>query len=179
MKSLAVADRYGWSRYVAHQVSYSLAVRDYEWELMPLGLDQGVGTVVWSPLAGSALTGKVRRGQPLPADSRTGQLGGLAASAERIYVIVDALDAVAAETGLAVSQVALAWVLERPGISSVVIGARNEEQLRQNLAAVDVCLDVEHVRRLDRASAVTAPFPFSHQQIFPQFAPGPWNAWRG
>ena len=97
MKSLAVAERHGWPRYVAHQVYYSLVGRDYEWELMPLGIDQGVGALVWSPLGWGRLTGKIRRGQPLPAGSRlhaTAQFGP-PVDDERLYRVVDALDAVA------------------------------------------------------------------------------------
>jgi aryl-alcohol dehydrogenase-like predicted oxidoreductase len=126
MKSLAVADRYGYPRYVAHQAYYSLIGRDYEWELMPLGLDQGVGAVVWSPLGWGRLTGKLRRGQPLPATSRlhvTADKGPQVAD-EHLYRVVDALDAVAQETGKTVPQIALNWLLRRPTVSTVVIGAR-------------------------------------------------------
>ena len=137
MKSLEVADRYGWARYVGHQVYYSLISREYEWELMPLGLDQGVGALIWSPLGWGRLTGKVRRGQPLPAVSRlhkTAEMGPPVAD-EHLYNVVDALDAVAKETGKTVPQVALNWLLQRPTVSTVIFGARNEEQLRQNLQA--------------------------------------------
>src|SRR6202020_1231912 len=137
MKSLSVSERYGWSRYVGHQAYYSLVGRDYEWELMPLALDQGVGTLVWSPLGWGRLTGKIRRGQPLPETSRLHKAAeqGPQMDDEYLYDVVDALDAVAKETGRSVPQVALNWLLQRPTISSVVIGAGNEEQLRQNLAS--------------------------------------------
>jgi aryl-alcohol dehydrogenase-like predicted oxidoreductase len=161
MKSLAVAERYGYPRYVAHQVYYSLVGRDYEWELLPLGRDQGVGAVVWSPLGWGRLTGKVRRGQPLPERSRlhaTAELGPPVED-EHLFGVVDALDEVAKETGKAVPQIAIAWLLQRPTVSSVIIGARDEEQLRQNLAAVGWTLTPDQMARLDAASARTAPYP--------------------
>lgn len=139
MKSLAVADRYGWTRFVAHQVYYSLIGREYEWELMPLGLDQKVGALVWSPLGWGRLTGKVRRGQPLPEVSRLHKTAdaGPPVADEFLYSVVDALDVCAAEVGKTVPQIALNWLLQRPTVSSVIIGARDEEQLRQNLAAAE------------------------------------------
>lgn len=153
MKSLAIAERHGWSRYVAHQAYYSLIGRDYEWELMPLGLDQGVGAVVWSPLGWGRLTGKIRRGQPLPDNSRlhvTADMGPPVQD-EYVYRVVDALDEIAAETGKTVPQIALNWLLQRPTVATVVIGARNEEQLKQNLGAVGWNLTPEQVARLDAA----------------------------
>lgn len=166
MKSLAVADRYGYPRYVANQTYYSLVGRDYEWELMPLGLDQGVGAVVWSPLGWGRLTGKIRRGQPLPSTSRlhaTAEIGPPVAD-EHVYRVVDALDEIAAETGKTVPQIALNWLLQRPTVSSVIIGARNEEQLKQNLGAVGWTLTKEQVAKLDAASAVTLSYPYWHQR---------------
>ena len=162
MKSLAAADRHGWPRYVAHQAYYSLVGRDYEWELMPLALDQGVGAVVWSPLGWGRLTGKIRRGSPPPEGSRlheTAQFGP-PVDDERLYRVVDALDAVAAETGRTVPQVAINWLLRRPSVSTVVIGARNEAQLRDNLGAVGWELTPEQVARLDAASAAEPPYPY-------------------
>jgi aryl-alcohol dehydrogenase-like predicted oxidoreductase len=166
MKSLAVSERYGWARYVAHQAYYSLVGRDYEWELMPLALDQRIGTLVWSPLGWARLTGKIRRGQPLPEVTRlpkTAESGPPVAD-EYVYRVVDAIDEVAKETGKSVPQIALNWLLQRPTISSVIIGARNEEQLRQNLGAVGWNLSAEHVKKLDAASAVTLPYPYWHQR---------------
>ncbi|GAB2542258.1 aldo/keto reductase [Nocardia heshunensis] len=162
MKSLAAADKHGFPRYVAHQVYYSLVGRDYEWELMPLGLDQGVGAVVWSPLGWGRLTGKIRRGQPLPEGSRlhTTAEAGPPVDDERLYDIVDVLDELAAETGRTVPQLALNWLLQRPTVATVIVGARNEEQLRQNLGAVGWSLDAEQLARLDKASAVTPPYPY-------------------
>ena len=162
MKSLAVADRRGYSRYVANQTYYSLIGRDYEWELMPLGQDQGVGAVVWSPLGWGRLTGKIRRGQPLPAQSRLHDTAQFAPPVddERLFRVIDALEAVAAETGKQVPQVALNWLLQRPTVSTVLIGARNETQLRQNLGAVGWNLTAQQVRTLDEASAVEPPYPY-------------------
>ncbi|TPG44961.1 aldo/keto reductase [Rhodanobacter glycinis] len=162
MKSQAAADRHGYSRFVANQTYYSLIGRDYEWELMPLGLDQGVGAVVWSPLGWGRLTGKIRRGQPWPEGSRLHDTAGFAPPVEegRLYRVVDALDAIAAETGRSVPQVALNWLLQRPTVSTVLIGARNEAQLRQNLDAIGWNLTRDQVARLDTASAVTPPYPY-------------------
>ena len=173
MKSLAVSERYGWSPYVAHQAYYSLVSREYEWELMPLAADQGVGTVVWSPLAGGALSGKVRRGQPLPEGTRVSQLGlERAGDIERLFSIVDALEAIARETGKTVSQVALNWVLHRPTVASVVIGARTEAQLRENLAAADWRLDASHVATLDQVSDRRPIYPYWHQRLQPRLRRG-------
>jgi aryl-alcohol dehydrogenase-like predicted oxidoreductase len=166
MKSLAVADRYGWTRFVAHQVYYSLLSREYEWELMPLGLDQKVGALIWSPLGWGRLTGKLRRGQPLPKQSRLHKTAeaGPQIPEEHLYNVVDAIDKVAAETGKTVPQVALNWLLQRPTVSSVIVGARNEEQLRQNLAAEGWNLTAEQVAALDKASAVEPIYPYWHQR---------------
>jgi aryl-alcohol dehydrogenase-like predicted oxidoreductase len=168
MKSLAVADRYGWTRFVAQQVYYSLIGRDYEWELMPLGLDQNVGALAWSPLGWGRLTGKIRRGQPLPGVSRLHKTAddGPQVDDEYVYKVVDALDALAAETGKTVPQVALNWLLQRPTVSSVIVGARNEEQLRQNLGAVGWNLSKDQVAALDGASERQLAYPYWHQRKF-------------
>src|SRR3954468_16984063 len=166
MKSLAASDRRGWSRYVAHQAYYSLIGRDFEWELMPLGHDQGVGTLVWSPLGWGRLTGKIRRTQPPPAVSRlpkTGAFGPQVAD-DHLYRVVDALDEVSRETGRSVPQIALNWLIGRPTISSVIVGARNEEQLRDNLGAVGWSLPAEQRAKLDAASALPLPYPYWHQR---------------
>ncbi len=175
MKSLDVSERYGWSRYVAHQAYYSLIGREYEWELMPLGLDQGVGCVVWSPLGWGRLTGKVRRNQPLPEVSRLHKTSdyGPPANDEYLFKVVDALDEVAKETGRTVPQVALNWLLQRPTVANVIIGARNEEQLRQNLGAVGWNLTPNQVAKLDAASAVTLVYPYWHQRQFAERNPPP------
>jgi len=177
MKSLSVSERYGWSKYVAQQAYYSLVNRDFEWELMPLAIDQNMGTIVWSPLASGMLSGKYRRNQPLPADSRVAQ-GGSPVPAEtvdneRLYNIVDQLDAVAAETGKTVAQVALNWLLQRPTISNIIIGARNEAQLQQNLAAVGWNLTVEQLKKLDEVSGILPPYPYWHQRQFPMLNAAP------
>ncbi|MCA6099655.1 aldo/keto reductase [Bradyrhizobium australafricanum] len=172
MKSLGVAERHGWPRYVAHQVYYSLVGRDYESELMPLALDQGVGALVWSPLGWGRLTGKIRRGRPLPTNSRlheTAQFGP-PVDDEKLYAIVDALDVVATETGRSVPQIAIAWLLARPSVSSVIIGARDEAQLRDNLGAVGWSLSPDQIARLDRASAVMPAYPYYPYRIQEGFA---------
>ena len=173
MKSLAVAEKYNLPRYVANQTYYSLIGRDYEWELMPLGVEQGVGAVVWSPLGWGRLTGKIRRGQPLPAGSRlhkTAEMGPPVPD-EHVYNVVDAIDEVAEETGKTVPQIALNWLLQRPTVSNVIVGARNEEQLRANLGAVGWNLTPEQVAKLDRASTVTLPYPYWHQRGFTERNP--------
>lgn len=175
MKSLSAADRHGYSRYVANQAYYSLIGRDYEWELMPLGLDQGIGAMVWSPLGWGRLTGKIRRGQPLPKTSRLHATAdaGPPVSDDYVYKVVDALDEVAAETGKTVPQIALNWLLQRPTVSSVIIGARNEEQLKQNLGSVGWALTKEQVAKLDAASDVTLAYPYWHQRFFTERNPAP------
>jgi aryl-alcohol dehydrogenase-like predicted oxidoreductase len=177
MKSLAVADRYDLTRYVAHQAYYSLIGRDYEWELMPLGLDQKVSAVVWSPLGWGRLTGKIRRGQPMPQTSRLRSKNvvdiGPPVADEYLYRVVEALDAVARETGKTVPQIALNWLLQRPTVANVIVGARDEEQLRQNLGAVGWNLTADQVARLDAASAVTPAYPYWHQRGFAERNPPP------
>ena len=180
MKSLAVAERYGWTRYVAHQAYYSLVGREYEWELMPLALDQGVGCVVWSPLGWGRLTGRIRRGQPLPTASRlqssVATSAGPQVSEEYLFKVVDALDEVAAETGKTIPQIALNWLLQRPSIATVIIGARDERQLRDNLGAVGWSLTAEQVSKLDQASAVPRIYPYWHQAGFSERNPFPTGA---
>ncbi|MFG1704313.1 aldo/keto reductase [Nonomuraea sp. M3C6] len=176
MKSLATSERYGYPRYVAHQVYYSLVGRDYEWELLPLGLDQGVGALVWSPLGWGRLTGRIRRGHPLPEGSRLHRTAafGPPVDDEHLYTVVDALDEIAKETGRSVPQVALNWLLQRPTVSSVIIGARNEEQLRENLGAIGWHLTRDQVARLDAVSTTTAAypyFPYRRQEGFARLNP--------
>ncbi|WP_075736803.1 aldo/keto reductase [Streptomyces acidiscabies] len=176
MKSLAAADRHGRTRYVAQQVYYSLIGRDYEWDLMPLGLDQGLGAVVWSPLGWGRLTGKVRRGRPLPQQSRLHRTAdyGPPVEDEHLYRVVDALDETAQETGRTIPQVAINWLLRRPTVSSVIIGARDERQLRENLGALGWELTPEQMARLDGVSARTAPyphFPYQRQEGFARLNP--------
>ena len=175
MKSLAAAKQYGYPRYVVNQTYYSLIGRDYEWELMPLGLDQGVGAAVWSPLGWGRLTGKLRRGAPPPEVSRlpTTAAFGPPVDDEYLYRVVDALDEIAAETGKTVPQIALNWVLQRPTVSTVIVGARNEEQLKQNLGAVGWNLTAEQVAKLDAASERTLAYPYWHQRQFVERNPAP------
>ena len=175
MKSLATSERYGLGRYVAYQGYYSLIGRDYEWELMPLALDQGLGTMVWSPLGWGRLTGKIRRGQA-PAEGRIKLGGGKVGPQvddERLYTVVDALDAIARETGRTVPQVALNWLLQRPSVANVVIGARNEQQLRDNLGAIGWNLSPAQVATLDAASRPTPGYPHWHQLDFVERNPRP------
>ncbi len=168
MKSLAISERYGWTRYIAHQAYYSLIGRDYEWELMPLGVSEGVSAVVWSPLGWGRLTGKIRRGAPLPETSRlrfqASNDAGPPVADEHLYRVVDALDVVAKETGKTIPQIALNWLLQRPTVATVVVGARDEAQLRQNLGAVGWNLTPAQVKTLDDASAVTPSYPTWHQR---------------
>jgi aryl-alcohol dehydrogenase-like predicted oxidoreductase len=176
MKSLAAAEKHGWTRYVANQVYYSLIGRDYEWDLMPLGQDQGLGALVWSPLGWGRLTGKVSRGKPIPEGSRLHETAdfGPPVEDELLYRVVDALQETSKETNKSVPQVAINWLTSRPTVSSVIIGARNEEQLRQNLAAVGWSLTEDQIARLDVASAVTAPyphFPYRRQEGFARLNP--------
>jgi len=175
MKSLAASEKHSLNRYVSYQGYYSLINREYEWELMPLGLDQGLGLMVWSPLGWGRLTGKIRRGQKLTEGriAKGGAAGGPEVDEEHLYKVVDALDVVAAETGKTVPQVALNWLLQRPTVSTLVFGARNEEQLRQNLAAVGWNLTPAQVAKLDAASHKTAIYPYWHQQGFDERNPKP------
>lgn len=176
MKALAVADRHGWPRVIAHQVYYSLIGRAYEADLMPLAADQGVGALVWSPLGWGRLTGKIRRSAPIPAGSRLHETAAFAPPVEDelLYRVVDVLDAIAGETGKTVPQIALNWLIGRPTVSSVIIGARNEEQLRQNLGAIGWSLTAEQVARLDAASDVMPPYPhapYRQQEGFARLNP--------
>jgi aryl-alcohol dehydrogenase-like predicted oxidoreductase len=175
MKSLAISDRYGWTKYVAHQAYYSLVGREFEWELMPLGLDQKVATIVWSPLGWARLTGKIRRSHPVPEVSRLHATAdyGPPVDNEYLYRVVDALDEVAKETGKRVPVIALNWLLQRPTVANVVIGARNEEQLRQNLESVGWKLTPQQIAKLDKASETTPIYPYWHQRQFSERNPLP------
>jgi aryl-alcohol dehydrogenase-like predicted oxidoreductase len=175
MKSLSISERYGLSRYIAYQGYYSLIGRDYEDELMPLGIDQRIGLMVWSPLGWGRLTGKIRRGQPLPEGriKTGGAEGGPPVDNEYLFKVVDAMDEVAKETGKTIPQIALNWLLQRPTVVNIVIGARNAEQLKQNLGALGWNLTKEQVAKLDAASQKTAPYPYWHQRGFPELIPIP------
>jgi aryl-alcohol dehydrogenase-like predicted oxidoreductase len=178
MKSLAVAEQHGHPRYIAHQVYYSLVGRDYEWELMPLGREEGVGALVWSPLGWGRLTGKIQRGRPLPAGSRLHQTADFGPPVDdaHLFNVTDVLGAIAKETGKTVPQIAINWLLQRPTVSSVIIGARNEAQLKDNLGAVGWSLSPEQMKRLDAASATTPAypyFPYYRQEGFARLNPPP------
>ena len=177
MKSLAISDQRHLTRYVAHQAYYSLVGREYEWELMPLALDQKIGTVVWSPLGWGRLTGKIRRGQPMPAISRLNTKIardlGPPISDDLLYRVVDALDVITDETGKTVPQTALNWLLQRPSVATVIVGARNEDQLRDNLGAVGWTLMSDHMAALDKASTTTPVYPYWHQRGFADRNPPP------
>lgn len=175
MKSLAVSEKYGLARHVAHQAYYSLVGRDYEWELMPLGQDQGVGAMVWSPLGWGRLSGKYRRSEPIGPDARAVKNGDSAPQVpeDYLYDVMDVLDELAAETGKTVPQIALNWVASRPTVSSIIMGARNEEQLRANLGAVGWSLDKDQIARLDAVSKRPLAYPYWHQTGFGQRNPFP------
>jgi aryl-alcohol dehydrogenase-like predicted oxidoreductase len=174
-KSIDISERYGWARYVAHQVYYSLIGRDYEWELLPQAYSEGLGAMIWSPLGWGRLTGKIRRGQPIPKVSRlqAGGEGGPLVADDYLYKVVDALDAVAGETGKSVPQIALNWLLRKPTVASVIIGARNEQQLRDNLLAASFTLSSEQVAKLDEASSPQVAYPYWHQRQFQNLNPLP------
>ncbi|MBX3362280.1 MAG: aldo/keto reductase [Phycisphaeraceae bacterium] len=177
MKSLAYSEKHGLARYVAHQAYYSLIGRDYEWELMPLALDQGVGCVVWSPLGWGRLTGKIRRGSPLPADSRLNSKlvvdNGPQPDQEYLYTVVDALESVAKEVGKTVPQVAINWLVQRPTVANIILGARNEKQLKDNLGSVGWNLTPAQVATLDAASERIPAYPYWHQRGFQERNPKP------
>ena len=175
MKALSISERNGWAKYVAHQVYYSLVGRDYECELMPLAIDQKIGALVWSPLGWGRLTGKLRRGQPPPKESRLPVTSdkGPPVSEAYLHTVVDAIDAVARETGKTVAQIALNWLLRKPTVSTLIIGARNEEQLKQNIGAEGWRLTPDQVERLDQASASFIPYPYWHQRQFTDMNPLP------
>lgn len=177
MKSLAVSERYGWNKYIAHQAYYSIIGREFEWELMPLAVDQKIGTIVWSPLGWGRLTGKLRRGQAMPENTRLKGIPGTGPEVpeDYLYKVVDAIDEIAKETGKTITQVALNWLLQRPTISSIIIGARNEEQLKQNLGAVGWNLTPEQIARLDAASAQRPVYPYWHQRQNLKLNPIPTN----
>jgi aryl-alcohol dehydrogenase-like predicted oxidoreductase len=177
MKSLSISERYGWSKYIAHQAYYSLVNRDFEWELMPLAIDQKIGTIVWSPLASGMLSGKYRRNRPIPQDARVAQGGspvpGEVIDNERLYKIIDRLDEISNETGKTIAQISINWLLQRPTVSNIIFGARNEEQLKQNLDAVGWNLTVDQVKSLDYASETFPVYPYWHQRQFPMLNAAP------
>jgi aryl-alcohol dehydrogenase-like predicted oxidoreductase len=168
MKSNAVAERYGYARHVAHQVYYSLLNRDYEWDLMQLGRDEGIGAVIWSPFGWGKLTGMIRRGQPAKPGMRAHDIAGTGPlyEEERLFRIIDALDGIAKETGKTIAQIALNWLLQRPTVATLIIGARNENQLIENIGAIGWSLTPAQVAVLDAASDVPPAYPVWHQRGF-------------
>ncbi|RPE47798.1 hypothetical protein EC846_0278 [Acinetobacter sp. BIGb0102] len=162
MKAQAIAEQYGYEKFVVNQVYYSLIGRDYEWELMPLNDDQQMGAVVWSPLGWGRLTGKFDRENPIPAESRLHDTAQFAppVNEEHLYRVIDALKQIAQETGYSIPQIALNWLLQRPTVASVLIGARNQTQLQENLKAKDIQLSAEQIMQLNQASAVYPPYPY-------------------
>lgn len=162
MKSQAVAERYGYQKFVANQAYYSLVGRDYEWELMPVGMDQGLGAIVWSPLGWGRLTGKIRRDQPIPVQSRLHATKQFAppVSDAHLYDVVDVLQQISKQTGKTVAQIAINWILSRPSVASVLIGARNEQQLLDNIGALGWSLNTSQLKTLDEVSKVAIPYPY-------------------
>jgi aryl-alcohol dehydrogenase-like predicted oxidoreductase len=167
MKAHAVSDRLGLNRYISQQINYSLLARDAEHDLVPIALGEKTGIMVWSPLQGGLLSGKFRRGQEKPSESRLNTLDvSGTVDFDRLYQIVDALEEIAKERSVSISQVALNWVTRKPGVDNVIIGARNEQQLRDNLAAASWTLTDAEVIRLDELSSTPLPYPYWHQQKF-------------
>jgi aryl-alcohol dehydrogenase-like predicted oxidoreductase len=167
MKALAAADRAGSTRFVSQQIHYTLEAREAEYELIPISLDQGLGVLVWSPLAGGLLSGKYRRGQGQPEGGRN-----FAAWKEppirdeaRLYDIIDLLVQIGEEHSVSAAEVALAWLLRRPAVASVVIGATTEEQLSTNLKAVELHLTDADMERLNAASKLPLLYPYWHQAL--------------
>lgn len=167
MKALAISDKRGYQPFISQQVYYSLLARELENELVPLSLDQNVGMLIWSPLAFGLLSGKYRRGKPQPAGTRLANWDTPGSvDFEKVYDIVDLLEVIAKERNKTIPQVALNWLLRRPSVTSIIIGARNEEQLKDNLGAVGWALTEEEVKRLDEASKMVSPYPYWHQLLW-------------
>jgi aryl-alcohol dehydrogenase-like predicted oxidoreductase len=178
MKSLAAADRAGGTRFVTQQIHYTLEAREAEYELLPISVDQGLGVMVWSPLAAGLLTGKHRRGQPTPEGTRqfAGWTEPVIRDEEKLWRIVDVLVAIGQDRGVSAAQVALAWLLGRPAIASLVVGGRSEAQFQDSLAAVHLKLSEEEVQRLNDVSRVPLIYPYWHQNQFakPRFSEADW-----
>ncbi len=176
MKSLATSEKHGLARHVVYQGYYSLIGREYEWELMPLGLDQNLALMVWSPLGWGRLTGKIRRDKNESSRiAKGGETGGPQVDDEYLYTVVDALDVVAKDTGKTIAQVALNWLQQRPTVANIVVGARTEEQLKQNIGAIGWKLSSAHMELLDKASTRPKTYPYWHQMAFDERNPKPVN----
>jgi aryl-alcohol dehydrogenase-like predicted oxidoreductase len=171
MKALAAADRRGYERFVAEQIYYSLEARDAEYELVPVALDQGLGILVWSPLAGGLLSGKFRRDADQPEESRhlTDWNEPPVRNEDRLYDTVEVLVDVAKAHDVSPAQVALAWLLNRPGVTSLVIGARTDEQLADNLKSADLVLSSEERATLEQVSRPDLIYPHWHQAAGDRF----------
>lgn len=165
MKALAVSERHHYARFVSQQIYYSLQAREAEYELVPISIDQGLGILIWSPLAGGLLSGKYRRGQEGPEGSR--HFGGWGEppihNEDKLYDTIDVVVEISKAHGVSAAQVALAYLLGRPGVTSIVIGARTEAQLADNLAAANLKLTPEERQRLDQVSAPVLLYPYWHQ----------------
>ena len=165
MKALSISEREHLERYVSQQVYYSLVARELENELVPLALDQGIGSLIWSPLSGGFLSGKFRRGQAGPEDARRPQRGDPGTiDEEQGYDILDVLEEIAQAHNASIAQAALNWLLQKPGVTSVLIGARREEQLVDNLKAASWKMTLDEVKRLDEISAKPPIYPYWHQR---------------
>ena len=165
MKALGVAEREGLGRFCSQQIHYTLQAREAEYELLPIAIDQGLGVLVWSPLAGGLLSGKYRRGAPGPEGSRllSGWDEPPVRDQDKLYDIVDVLVEVAAARGASPAEVALAWLLERPAVTSVIVGARTSEQLTDNLGAAALSLTADELARLEQVSRPPLLYPYWHQ----------------
>ncbi|HEX3008473.1 MAG TPA: aldo/keto reductase [Bacteroidales bacterium] len=168
MKSLAISEKYGWNKYIAHQVYYSLINREYEWELMPLAKDQNIGAIIWSPLSAGRLGGRFGRNKPYPPETRLAKGGSpvpdKVVSNDILYNVLDVLGEIEEETGKTVAQISINWLLQRPTVANVIIGARNEEQLKENLGSIGWNLSTDQIKRLDAASNTPTIYPYWHQR---------------
>ena len=164
-KTMYEARLAGWIQPIAHQIHYALVCRDAEHELLPAALDQGVGTMVWSPLSSGLLSGKYRRDVPEPAGTRIDNWGiPPRPNADKLYAVVDVLLEIAADSGATPAQIALAWLLTRPTVSTLIVGARTEAQLADNLGAAEIALSGDDIARLERASRTALLYPLWQQQ---------------
>lgn len=164
MKMLSIADRYNLQRPVIHQAYYSLAAREFENELMALGIEENIGTLVWSPLSGAMLSGKITRNGKNIQNSRLNTNGAWDMDMSHLYNITDVLEIIAKESGYSFAQISLAWLLSRPTIASLVIGVKNITQLHDNLKATKICLDNNYIEMLDKASQTKLAYPYWHQR---------------
>lgn len=179
MKSLGISEKYGWNKYIAHQVYYSLINREFEWELMPLAVDQKIGSIIWSPLSAGRLGGKFKKNTPAPSNTRLAQGGSPVPDAivnsDTLHKVLDVLEEIKEETGKTIAQIAINWLLQRPTVSNIIIGARNEEQLRENLGATGWNLTSDQIKKLEIASNQFSIYPYWHQRQNLRLNPIPAN----